>query len=651
MNLKKILTWLKYKRQKPISNKLDHKLIKKIRTNFLPKWSQFKYINRFLSKVERKIIKISFLIIVLTTTTWAVFFIFKNNTSVPAEGGEYIEALIGQPKFINPLFSSTNDVDANLTSLIFSGLFSYDNQQKLTPELVSKYTISKDKKNYDIELRKDIKWSDDESFNADDVIFTFEAIQNPAVNSPLLATFQGVKVERKGDHSIQFTLKEPFSPFLNSLTLKILPEHIWRNILPINMKLAKNNLQPIGNGMWKFSKLTKDQAGNLQTYTLVPNKNYYKKIPNLKTLIFKFYPDYTQAVAAIKSQDVMGLAFVPRDLKEKISTNNFNTHNFQLPQYTALFFNQEKEKNLEDGKLRQALLQAIDKNKLVQETLNSGAIKVDSPILKNSLGYDPSIKYPKYNLASSTDLLDKKWKKIQPEEYFQIQYEELIKNKQTEIDYIKENASSSPETASSSIEKIKKELKETIRKEMDSKQNFYWKDTNNNILKLTITTLNTGEFKQVAEKIIEMWRDAGVQASIDLVEKHQINDVLKNRDYQILLYGEIVGSDPDPYPFWHSSQINYPGLNLSMFSDRDADELLEKARSGVSDKERANLYKKFQKILVKEIPSIFLYTPDHNFIVHKQIKGIDIKGVLRPYDRYANINNWYIKTKKQWIRK
>ncbi|MFH1292449.1 MAG: peptide ABC transporter substrate-binding protein [bacterium] len=645
-NWKKLFYWFRQKTNPPVTNKLDHKLIKKNRSKLLPSWPQLKYLKHFLTSTEKTAIKIAGLIFVITAISWTAWLLIKNQTVVPTEGGEYSEALIGQPKFINPVFSSTNDVDSDLVYLIYSGLFRYNEQQKLLPDLASKYTVSEDKKTYNIELRQDVKWSDGQAFSADDVILTFSTIQNPAVNSPLIASFQGVTVEKISEYSVRFSLKEPFAPFLSSLTVGILPSHIWREIQPNNIKLAKNNLQPVGTGSWKFSKLVKDQAGNIQAYTLVPNEYYYKKNPYLKSLTFKFYPDYSQALNVLKTQEVKALSFLPRDLKDKISNKNFEFYKLNLPQYSALFINQAEESILTDLDLRLAMAYAINKDEIIK-ILDGTAEKINSPFLKNSLGYDDNLEYPNYSPASSTKLLDEEWKIIQPEDYFDIEYEKLLKTKQDEIDNIENDASSTPEMVSSTIEKITDQLKESVRQKMNSEQSIYRKNEDDGILEIKITTIDTSEYQDVAQAIAKNWQTVGIKTEIQLIDKYQIKDVLKKRDYQVLLYGEIIGNDPDPFPFWHSSQTNYPGLNLSGFSNRDADKLLEDARANATSTTRGQLYKDWQKILIDEMPAIFLYTPVHTMIVSKEINGIDISYISIPSERYVNINNWYTKTKKK----
>lgn len=638
------------------STNFDQKLIKKIQSNLLPSWPQLRYLGSFLTKIEKRAINIALAILCLTTISWAVTWFFKNNALVPASGGDYSEALVGQPKYINPLFTSANDVDADLASLIYSGLFKYNDKQKLMPDLASDYTVSANGKIYDINLRKDVKWSDGEPLNSDDITYTFDTIQDPEVGSPLVAAFQSVVIERTGDYSVRFTLKEPFAPFLSSLTVGILPQHVWTNVPPSGIRLAKTNLQPIGSGPWKFSKLTKDSSGNIQSYGLDRNEMYYKDIPHLKTLTFKFYTDYTQAASALKSQDVMAVSFLPHDLANKIAGKTFQLYKFELPQYTAIFFNQETAPILKEGDMRLALNLALDKDKILTQALDNEGTVINSPILKGELGYNPNIAFPQFNAERANQLLDKNWKRIQPEDFFKTEYDTALKTRQSELDALKKTSittatakAEQAEQLSDEIKKIEKEITDSIRQEMDADQSFYRKNKSNEILAIAITTADTAEYQQAAQTIAKMWRAVGVKTRIQIANSGQINrDVLRNRNYQVLVYGEIAGSDPDPYPFWHSSQINYPGLNLALFVDRAADKLLEDARATTTEQKRAEAYEKFQQILAKEIPAVFLYTPVYNFVASKEVKGIVLTQIFFPADRFNNLGGWYIKTKHQW---
>lgn len=639
-----------FKKNKPLlPHNLDKKLVLNARPNFLPSWRQYKYILRFLGPAEKKIINICSLIIFLAGLSWLAIAIFAHLGTAPKSGGEYVEAMVGQPKLVNPLFSTVNDVDMDLVAFVYSGLFHYNEDQKFVPDLAHSWKLSDDKKIYEISLRQDVKWSDGEPFTADDVIFTFEAIQNPEIGSPLFPTFQGIKVEKDNDYTVRFMLKEPFAPFLESLTVGIMPEHIWSNITPGNVKLAKNNLQPIGTGPFVFSKLVKDDFGNIQNYVLERNNNYYGVLPYLQTLTFKFFNDYTQASDAIRSQNALAISFIPRNLRDKISKNNFNIYNFQMPQYTALFFNQVQKPILKNNDLRSALAKAINKQVILQTALTNEGEIVDAPILPGATGYYPEVAKIGYNLEEASTLLDKTWNRIQPEEYFKLEKENIMKERELEFKEIIKNASTTPETASSSYSALEKEIEDSIRAGMSMEQTYYRQNKDKNFLRLEITTVDNDEYARVADAVAKMWRAIGIQTNVLQVSSRQITrEVLRGRNYEILLYGEVVGNDPDLFPFWHSSQTEFPGLNLSMFASREADKILEDARSATDEKARGELYKKFQNILAKEIPAIFLYSPAHSYVADKSLKGIVLNRISTPPDRYNGLANWYLKTKWVW---
>ena len=140
-----------------------------------------------------------------------------------------------------------------------------------------------------------------------------------------------------------------------------------------------------------------------------------------------------------------------------------------------------------------------------------------------------------------------------------------------------------------------------------------------------------------------------VQQLVGVKSKAEIKKVIEEKSYEVLLYGEIIGFDPDPYPFWHSSQNKVSGLNLSGFNNEEADKLLEEARVTTDKIIREEKYKKFQEILTKEKPAIFLYQPLYSYTVDKNIKGVKIDKVVSPADRFSNVEDWYVKTKKQFF--
>ena len=557
----------------------------------IPSWHQLKQLPKVLNGQEKIRFRTACTLLIIGAIglfgTW-----YNDNSSEQADyGGSYIEGLIGTPNFINPAFA-TSDVDRDLVKLVFAGLMNTDNNGNLVPDLASGYSIDAEQKIYTFELRQDIKWHDDMPFTADDVVFTVERIKNPEYKSPLRSSFNGVTVNKLDDYRVQFILDKPFAAFLSILTIGILPEHLWYSIPDFGAELAELNKKPIGCGPYKFATLTKDSSGNVKNYILKSNHSYHAGRPYIDELTLKFYQDFETAAAALQNKNVDGLMYLPKSYKEELKNNSVVFKNLQSPQYTSIFFNPQQNGLLNDLKFRRILVLATDKNKILQEALNNDGQIIQGPILPGSLGYDENIKDLGYDL----------------------------------------------ETAKKELEALGWVLKEGSNIRQKNEQE----------LTLKLTTIDQAENTKAANIIKEAWESLGIKVELDVVAKSRVRqDVIEPRNYQILLYGQIINVNAGPYPFWHSSQVEAPGLNLSIFSNSDIDKTLEKLRSSNNDLEKADYLNTFEKKLLEQHLAIFLYNPTYTYPVAKKLKGVDeLKFINLPADRLASISTWFIKTKR-----
>jgi peptide/nickel transport system substrate-binding protein len=175
-----------------------------------------------------------------------------------------------------------------------------------------------------------------------------------------------------------------------------------------------------------------------------------------------------------------------------------------------------------------------------------------------------------------------------------------------------------------------------------------WLIKDNNYFTLDLATVDNQEDGRVAEWIADYWKSLHIKMKINLVAANQIQtNVIRPRNFSALLYGEITGADPDPYAFWHSSQIGQAGLNIADFANKEVDKLLEDGRLTNDQKVRREKYKKFQEIIADEAPAIFLYSPNYTYVQSKKIKGFNIKSIILPSDRFSDATSWYVNTGKK----
>ncbi len=193
------------------------------------------------------------LVIILTGMAGA-----NNNTPKQTAGDTYVEAMVGAPRFVNPLLA-TSDTDTDLAHLIFSGLTRVDPTGNLVPDLASTYSVSPDSKVYTFTLKPNLRWQDGEPLNADDVYFTLSTLlQSPDFpGDPALAMpWKGVDIKLLGTDSLRFTLPAPDASFLQYTTVGILPRHLWGSTRPANLASSQYNRSPVGSGPWRYTQIS-----------------------------------------------------------------------------------------------------------------------------------------------------------------------------------------------------------------------------------------------------------------------------------------------------------------------------------------------------------------------------------------------------------
>ena len=553
---------------------------------------KIRLIPKALSRKERYLVAALVLVILGSFVAIPITTYFHFTKEAPDYGGKFTEGMVNEPRHINPLLSQANDTDRDMVSLIYSGLLEYNGEGKIIPDLARSYEISSDGLNYTVYLKDSAYWHDRKKVTADDVLFTIQAAQNSDYGSPQRINWQGVQVEKVNDFAVMFKLQTKYAQFLNNLTVRILPKHIWQNIKPINFALSELNLKPIGSGPYKFDRLKKDSDGRIRSYRLSANKEFYSGRPFINEMEIKFYVSEDEMIDAYNRNEIEGLSFIsPDNLKRVKFKQRLNLRELRLPRYFAVFFNQNKSAVLSDKNVRLALSHTANKDALLEKVLGSRGIAVHSPMIGGVLDIPNNVKKYEYNLELAKTILDTAgWK------------------------------------ADESGILAKKDQK----------------------LQIKITTSTWSELAEVAKIIKEQWEALGVRIDIEVLPTPELQQAIKERNYEALLFGAVLNIDPDPFSLWHSSQKKDPGLNLALYDNKAADTILEDARQTLNPLERAKKYDDFQKLVIEDIPAVFLYNPLYIHGQAKKIKGSNGRIISLPSDRFINIEGWYIETQRIW---
>ena len=164
---------------------------------------------------------------------------------------------------------------------------------------------------------------------------------------------------------------------------------------------------------------------------------------------------------------------------------------------------------------------------------------------------------------------------------------------------------------------------------------------------LSIATVSTGRLPEIAEQLSAELRNLGLPSKVNVYEPTQdfLVGVLRPRAYDILIYEVELGPDPDLFAYYHSSQANSAGINLSNYKNVVADDLILAARSTMDPELRRSKYEAFLRYWVEDVPAIGIYQTNLTYYVNKNVKTFsEDNRLVEPTDRFADVSHWGVET-------
>lgn len=505
-------------------------------------------------------------------------------SEIPARGGTFSEGIVGTPRFINPVLA-ISDADRDVTELVHGGLMR-DIGGTLVPYLAESYELSEDRRTYTFTLREDAVFHDGTPVTAEDVAFTIGLVVEPGVKSPKRANWEGVEVSVLDPRTISFTLKEPYALFLENTRLGILPKHLWSDVRTEELPFSRLNVEPVGTGPYRVSKLTTTSAGipsslTLSAFTDAP------RVPYLTRITFTFYGDSAALEEALlKDQGLAAHSVVPREDTEHA------VHEAVLGRVFGVFFNQNQNNLFASKAVREALDAALDKRELVSTLIAGYGSPAAGPLPETQIAEESEAPLSR----DAASILEKDgWKK--GEDGF---WSKTVKKSTTRLAF-------------------------------------------------TLTTGSAPELKRAAELVEKEWRAFGADVTVQYFDQSDLQqDVIRPRKYDALLFGEVVGRDADLFAFWDSSQRNDPGLNIALYTNASVDKLLREARTTEDAVARRALTEKAADLIASEAAAVFLYSPHFVYLTDPRIMGLALTTIVTPSDRFSSVTEWYLETERVW---
>jgi len=493
---------------------------------------------------------------------------------------------------INSLFVDYNDADREVSSLVFSGLMKYDPSKKAVVDDMGAMTLNETKTEYTFKIKNGIKWHDGKDFTVDDVYFTYHdlVMDKDFPNEILKANFDGVTVEKIDQNTIKFKLQKPNIFFTTNLTTGILPKHLLNGVKPYDLLQSPFDKLPIGTGPYMVTSPVESFPDGRTQITLTVNPYYYNPISEITNLRIIAYP-----TADLLMQNMSSYNASPR-VTDKVAdafreNDRFKLFPYELPQYTAVFFNLDNDPIKDNKKLRLALEKAIDKDALVGENgVLKDKVRVDTPMM---------------------ELDQSSW---------------VYKSNKTEAEGALKDAGYT----------FSREKLEDVR---------YGK--NGKPLKLNLIarlydegTPQYDETKAVVGFLKDSWESVGVGIEVEFLSQDDFKTRVMTRKYDLLLVGQSLGYNLDTYSFWHSSQANATGQNFSNYKSFAVDSLIEDVRSVFNQEKRDKEINQLATFIRDDVPAIFLYRPVYYYATDGKVSGISMSGATFASDMFFNIGEW-----------
>ena len=308
-------------------------------------------------------------------------------------------SISSNPSRINPILS-TDSASSEISNWIFNGLFKYDKDGKVVVDLAKSYNF-KDNKTLIVNIKEDVKWHDGVNLTAQDILFTYNMINNPKIYTPTTTSFTKVKSVKIIDkYSLEIKYKEPYFKALEIWMVGILPKHLLKD--EKDLMTSSFNKQPIGTGPYKLKELKISQD-----IVLDVNKDYFTKVPKIDKIHYKFVPDPTTSFYMLKQKqlDMGGLTpiQIDRQIDDKFK-KNFNVFERSSFGYTYLGFNLKSDK-FKDKRIREAISLSINRDQLADILFFGHARVCNGPFLPGTFAFNKDVKTPIQNIKKAKKIL------------------------------------------------------------------------------------------------------------------------------------------------------------------------------------------------------------------------------------------------------
>ncbi|MED4582595.1 ABC transporter substrate-binding protein [Brevibacillus choshinensis] len=500
----------------------------------------------------------------------------EQSASVPTAGGTITLAMTEEPDTLDVQASSML-VTEFIGGYLGGALLSEDEKtMQINPSLATSYTVSEDGKTWTFTLRSDIRFHDGTPLTSNSFKETFERARSKEFaqqsTGSSLSSIESITVP--DDQTLVLHMKQPSAPLLSDLA-----SPGWAQPLSLQAieKAGKQyGRSPVGVGAWKFESWKPGES-----ISMARNPDFHWADASAQNqgpvkpdkLEIRFIKNSQTMLAALDSGSLdVATNVQAKDAKKYRSNEKFTVHE-QLKSGLGLFIGLNLQKEIfQDIGVRKALNMAVNKEAIVQASLQGEGVQAFGPLGEAMFGYDPSIKDYAYSYQ--------------------------------------------PEEAGKLLEETGWKLNAQGLRERNGTP-------------LRVHLLSIERFSQSAQLVQGMLKDVGIEVVIDTLEPAAMIQTALSGDYDMTVMG-YGATDPDVlFQYLHSSQ-RQGGSNFSDIADEQIDKLLEKGRVTVNTDERKQIYVDLQKRMVEQAYWVPIFTEKKFTVINNRVHEVRLHPLGYP---------------------
>jgi peptide/nickel transport system substrate-binding protein len=483
-----------------------------------------------------------------------------------AEGGTLRRRLFGEPGTLNAVLQ-TDVAEQQVLQYLSRNLFDFDAKLALVPGLAERMEVSPDSLVFTIHLRPEAVWEDGRRVTAEDAVFTIRRIVDPATPSPLFQSlFEGMEsVEPAGPDSFRVRFKEVYAYRPMAFVLPLLPAHRFGAGQPFDR--SPENRAPLSNGPYRLVSWKTQES-----ITLERNPRYWGTPGHFGRILFRILPENSVGYRALVGGR-LDESWIDAEWKRKSRSDPAFAACCRLLEFYDLDYSyvalNVRQPFFSDARVRRALTMLLDRESLARNLFDGSARVISGPWAPESPAYDPAVAPLPFDAAAAEALLDAAG----------------------------------------------------------------WRDSNGNgtrdregrefDFELLVASGNTIG-RQIDETLAASLARSGVRARVRPLEWASLVERLDSGSFEAAsLAWSAADPNPDPYPYWHSSQWPPRGFNSGYYTNAEADRLMDEARGQLDETRRIELYHRLHRLFRDEAPAIFVVNATKKYGVSLRLQGIE----------------------------